>query len=113
MTNKLVVALIIIIAALMAVDVFGRTESWTYDVVSPVDSDLDSTLAQLGLDGYELVFARRASDASEQSPAARYEMIFKRRLGFFEAKAAKQRKAEGEAALKRELQQLEIQRRKQ
>jgi hypothetical protein len=113
MTNKVMLAFIALIAVLLTVDVFGRTESWAYDIVSPTDSDLGSKLTQMGLDGYELVFARRASDATEQTSTARYEMIFKRRLGFFEAALAKQRKVEGEAEVQKQLRQLEMQRKKQ
>lgn len=106
-------ALVTVITVLLAVDVFGRTESWAYDIVSPTDSDLGDKLTQMGIDGYELVFARRAADASASTSTARYGMIFKRRLGFFEAALAKRQKAEGEAAFQKELRQREMQPKRQ
>jgi hypothetical protein len=49
---------------------------WEYKVTAPTDSALEGELRQLGDDGWELVYARRA--VSEFGPA-KYEMIFKRK----------------------------------
>jgi hypothetical protein len=83
MTNKVLLALIAVITVFLAMNVFGHTERWAYAIVSPTDEDLGSKLQQMGLEGYELIAARRASDGDTHNPTFRYEMIFKRHLEFF------------------------------
>jgi len=55
------------------VDLDGLKQ-WEYAIHSPDDSGLDDRLELLGNQGWELVFARRASSSS----GAGYEMIFRR-----------------------------------
>lgn len=54
-------------------------ESWQYAISTPKDADLRSVMDRMGGDGWELVFARRASDGSPINPTMSYEMIFKKR----------------------------------
>lgn len=51
---------------------------WQYKIESVPDRAFDQRINAMGKDGWELVFARRASDASDYSPTFSYEMIFKR-----------------------------------
>jgi hypothetical protein len=51
---------------------------WEYRIESFPDRSFDQRINALGRDGWELVFARRASDSSDYSPTYSYEMIFKR-----------------------------------
>ena len=51
---------------------------WEYRIESVPDASFDSRINAMGKDGWELVFARRASDGSDYSPTFSYEMIFKR-----------------------------------
>lgn len=71
----------LLLIALLAAQVFGfartktSTTSWEYRIESPSDTRLEASVDGLGKDGWELVFARRAT--SEYGGAS-YEMIFKR-----------------------------------
>lgn len=51
------------------------TKKWEYTIQSPDDHSLDEELNTLGTSGWELVFARRATN---YSGTAKYEMIFRR-----------------------------------
>ena len=51
---------------------------WEYRIESFPDRSFDQRINTMGSDGWELVFARRASDGSDYSPTFSYEMIFKR-----------------------------------
>jgi len=53
----------------------SSTTSWEYWVESPKDELLHERFVALGREGWELVFARRATDSGT---TALYEMIFKR-----------------------------------
>ncbi len=70
-----------LLAALLLAQLFGftsmksSTTQWEYTIESPSDTSFETALDHLGKQGWELVFARRAT--SEYGPA-RYEMIFKR-----------------------------------
>ncbi len=52
------------------------TDKWEYMIESPSDYTFSSTMDRYGEQGWELVFARRASDSSGSMS---YECIFKRR----------------------------------
>src|SRR6266498_3553997 len=51
---------------------------WEYRIETVPDLSFDQRVNAMGKDGWELVFARRASDGSTYSPVFSYEMIFKR-----------------------------------
>ena len=51
---------------------------WEYRIESVPDRSFDQRINAMGKEGWELVFARRASDGSDYSPTFSYEMIFKR-----------------------------------
>ena len=52
--------------------------SWEYKITSVPDGSFDNEMNMLGKEGWELVFARRASDGMTSSPTFSYEMILKR-----------------------------------
>ena len=76
------IAFMVVIIGLLSFDAigsgFGTTPKWEYKVSSPSDYSLDRELKELGWEGWELVFARRASS---DTGGAVYEMIFRRPLG--------------------------------
>ena len=76
------VALLATIAVFLAIQTFrpdapppGQQE-WEYKLESPYDALFEMEMAKLGKEGWELVFARRATSSAGGS--ASYEMIFKR-----------------------------------
>lgn len=68
-------------AILLALIVRGAStpavEKWEYSVQSPKDATFDSDMNALGMQGWELVSARRASDRGNN--VFGYEVILKRR----------------------------------
>ena len=70
-----------LLAALLAAQLFGRTSTktsttnWEYKIESPYDTSFEYALERLGNQGWELVFARRATS---EFGSPKYEMIFKR-----------------------------------
>ena len=54
-------------------------EQWQYTIAAPKDEELKTVTDKLGANGWELVFARRASDGDPRNPKMSYEMIFKKR----------------------------------
>jgi hypothetical protein len=56
---------------------------WEYMLGSESDATLNDTINKLGAEGWELVFARRASGNLESAkPDFRYEMIFRRPVNY-------------------------------
>ena len=53
-------------------------QQWEYIIVSVPDDSFTKDMNQYGDAGWELVFARRASDGDTYMPTFSYEMIFKR-----------------------------------
>jgi hypothetical protein len=53
-------------------------ESWQYMIAAPKDGEFQEVMDRLGAAGWELVFARRASESGVPSSMS-YEMIFKKR----------------------------------
>jgi len=53
-------------------------DKWEYRIESPTDETLAHTINELGAQGWELVFARRATSGGEYFPSVHYEMIFKK-----------------------------------
>ncbi len=51
---------------------------WEYTIKSVPDGSFDEEMNKMGLDGWDVVFARRASSGSSSSSTFSYEMIFKR-----------------------------------
>jgi len=72
---------ICLLVALLGAQLLGLTSTqssatrWEYKVESPDDALLDVALSRSGLDGWELVFARRATS---DLGTVKYEMILKR-----------------------------------
>ena len=54
-------------------------DSFIYMTTSFPDEQLTEKLGQVGSRGWDMVFARRASNGNNYAPAFFYEMIFKRR----------------------------------
>jgi len=52
--------------------------TWEYAIKSVPDTGFDDEMNKMGQDGWELVFARRASNGASESPSFSYEVIFKR-----------------------------------
>jgi hypothetical protein len=85
-----VIALLILILAVAATHTWMSFQTppqakWEYKIGSESDVTLESTINKLGLEGWELVFARRVSVGeidlmSRAKPEFRYEMIFRRQL---------------------------------
>lgn len=74
-----VVILLLFVALGLPIFKFAKPiEQWEYRIESPSDISLETDLAALGSEGWELVFARRASSGDEYARTVRYEMIFKR-----------------------------------
>lgn len=79
-TTNWPVILIGVVTALLALHAVGLqllAPKWEYLIESPGDLRFEETMDTLGQDGWELVFARRAT--SRGGGSASYEMIFKRR----------------------------------
>lgn len=83
-------AIIGLLALLVVSTIAANFQAWTSQPKPPVyeytfgsvpDKELDKTLANFGADGWELVFARRASGNPESAkPEYQYEMIFRRQV---------------------------------
>ena len=79
MQNKLLIAILVAVLMLF-VQGFQRpttlaAQQWEYRIESVPDLGWDAGMSKLGDEGWELVFARRASGSDEKMS---YEMIFKR-----------------------------------
>ena len=70
--------LLVIVALLLGYIAFKPTpHRWQYKIEGIEDQQFSQKMQTLGAEGWELVFARRAS-SGEESPTFVYEVIFKR-----------------------------------
>ena len=79
---SVIVLLLVLILLVLSGQMFlnrALPEQWQYAVAAPKDEELKAVTDKLGADGWELVFARRASDGASTNPTMSYEMIFKKR----------------------------------
>ena len=78
MTNRLLTALVVLnlLCLLVLMRLMPKpAQQWEYQIESVTDANWDTGMKKLGDQGWELVFARRASDGNDHMS---YEMIFKR-----------------------------------
>jgi len=68
---------IVLITSLIYFHSLSSQTKWEYKLESPDDYSFEREMNEFGADGWELVFARRATNSYS---GASYEMIFKRRL---------------------------------
>ncbi|MGD0650264.1 MAG: DUF4177 domain-containing protein [Verrucomicrobiia bacterium] len=74
----ILIILLLVALGFPLLSMFKPVERWEYRIEAPSDMELASTINTLGEEGWELVFARRATSGSEYATTAKYEMIFKR-----------------------------------
>jgi hypothetical protein len=80
---NLVIVLLVLLLLLTGYQAFkpsapsGRYE---YKIESIADADFQNSMNLLGMQGWEAVSARRASNGNETSPTFSYEIIFRRQL---------------------------------
>ena len=68
---------IVLITSLSLFYSFNYQTKWEYTLESPDDYSLEREMNEFGDNGWELVFARRATSSYS---SASYEMIFKRKV---------------------------------
>lgn len=83
-TNVILGFLLVLTTGVAAVFGFRTSEAiaapkWEYSITSFPDSALQTEIDKMGDGGWEMVFARRASDGNTVHATMSYEMIFKRR----------------------------------
>lgn len=81
LTDIILVALLVVIVGLLSWNML-RVEKWEYKIEAVNDLTFTTDINKLGEEGWELVFARRASVGAVDTgakPGFSYEMIFKRR----------------------------------
>ena len=81
MVNAIKIMLLSLACALLIWLNFKPAPQWEYQIISVPDTNFESGINALGLEGWELVTARRASsgDTNNLKPSDfSYEMIFKR-----------------------------------
>lgn len=74
--------IIVFLGALICIQFFSAirpTPKWEYRIETPSDYSFSNSMNRYGKDGWELVSARRATDALN---VAGYECIFRRPVGF-------------------------------
>lgn len=76
----LLILCVVVLTLLLATTLWNVTDSptWSYIILAPSDENLIKELNAVGSIGFEVVFARRASDGDPTNPSVRYEMILKR-----------------------------------
>lgn len=77
--------IVILILGLFVIPFFRSTftqvapvPQWEYTIISVPDYSFDRKMNEFGADGWDVVFARRASDGNTYSPTFSYELILKR-----------------------------------
>ncbi|HYX71993.1 MAG TPA: hypothetical protein VE732_04425 [Nitrososphaera sp.] len=77
----LIIVLLMICTIFLAWHTFKPAQKWEYKTVAVPDYLHETQMGNLGQEGWELVFARRATSTSlgeTEKPEFSYEMIFKR-----------------------------------
>ena len=70
----------LIVAAIILISLSGCSKpKWEYSIQEIPDNSFTRAMDSLGGEGWEMVFARRASDGNTYNPTMSYEIIFKRR----------------------------------
>lgn len=80
---NVVIFLLVALIAVSSINAWNTQKpaaKWEYKIESVPDTGFENTMNMLGADGWEMVFARRASQG-EGSKEFRYEMIFRRPAG--------------------------------
>jgi len=76
-----VIGLLIVVIGLLCGEIWvalfapSELQTWKYTIVAPDDTNLRTTMREMGNKGWEISFARRVYDSSTET--AVYEMIFK------------------------------------
>jgi hypothetical protein len=76
--GNIIIGLLVIAIGLALWSDFKPSMKWEYKIESVPDSTFESGMSALGDEGWELVFARRASSGEGSSAVFSYEMVFKR-----------------------------------
>jgi hypothetical protein len=80
LTALVVVAGLVLLALAwqIVMGVIAHRQTWEYAIEAPTDDDLSKRLLELGVGGWEIVSARRATTEIGGRPKASYEMILRR-----------------------------------
>lgn len=78
--TTLIIILLCALIGILGWNTFRPATKWEYKIEAVPDLNFSGSMAALGQDGWELVFARRASNSSDINVKSEfnYEMIFKR-----------------------------------
>ena len=78
-------ALLVLFVTVFTFNTFLKPQTepkWEYAIQKVPDTSFVETMNRAGIDGWEMVSARRASDAPMvQNPVYYYEVIFRRQIG--------------------------------
>ena len=74
----LLIAILLVLVASAVLSQVRSAQAWEYRIESPSDEEFAKSINAFGAEGWELVFARRATSGEGATSKASYEMIFKR-----------------------------------